>query len=81
MPNQASGFLSRILTIAKNAFREAVRDRILYNLILFVQLITASAILLGELTAGQEARVIVNLRLSSILIFGTFIPDYALGRI
>lgn len=66
----------RILAIAKNAFREAVRDRILYNLILFVLLITASAIFLGELTAGQEARVIVNLGLSSILVFGTFIAIF-----
>lgn len=70
------GTLPRILTIAKNAFREAVRDRILYNLILFVLLLTASAIFLGELTAGQEARVIVNLGLSSILIFGTFISIF-----
>ncbi len=69
-------FPSRILTISKNAFREAVRDRILYNLILFVLLITASAAFLGELTAGQEARVIVNLGLSSILIFGAFISIF-----
>lgn len=76
MPNEGTGFLARILTIATNAFREAVRDRILYNLIVFVLLITASAIFLGELTAGQESRVIVNLGLSSILIFGTFISIF-----
>jgi ABC-type transport system involved in multi-copper enzyme maturation permease subunit len=68
--------LSRVLTIAKNAFREAVRDRILYNLILFVLLITASAIFLGELTAGQEAKVIVDLGLSAMLIFGAFISIF-----
>jgi ABC-type transport system involved in multi-copper enzyme maturation permease subunit len=67
---------SRIITIARNAFREAVRDRILYNLILFVLLITASAAFLGELSAGQEARVIVNLGLSTLLIFGTFIAIF-----
>jgi|ERR1035437_1446627 ABC-type transport system involved in multi-copper enzyme maturation permease subunit len=76
MDTQGTGFLPRILAIAKNAFREAVRDRILYNLILFVLLITASAILLGELTAGQEARVIVDLGLSAVLIFGTFIAIF-----
>ena len=76
MPNEGTGFLPRILTIAKNAFREAVRDRILYNLILFVLLITVSAIFLGELTAGQEARVIVNLGLSAMLVFGTFIAIF-----
>lgn len=76
MPNEGTGFLPRILTIATNAFREAVRDRILYNLIIFVLLITASAIFLGELTAGQEARVIVNLGLSAVLFFGTFISIF-----
>lgn len=76
MSNEGTGTLPRIFAIAKNAFREAVRDRILYNLILFVLLITASAIFLGEMTAGQEARVIVNLGLSSILIFGTFISIF-----
>jgi ABC-type transport system involved in multi-copper enzyme maturation permease subunit len=64
------------MAIAKNAFREAVRDRILYNLILFVLLITASAIFLGEMTAGQEARVIVNLGLGTMLIFGAFIAIF-----
>ena len=68
--------IQNILVIAKNAFREAIRDRILYNLILFVLIITASAIFLGELSGGQEARVIVNLGLSSILLFGTFIAIF-----
>lgn len=67
---------SRIAAIAANAFREAVRDRILYNLILFVLLITASAVFLGQLTAGEEARVIVNLGLSAMLVFGTFISIF-----
>lgn len=74
MPSR--GTLPLILTVARNAFREAVRDRVLYNLILFALLITASAIFLGELTAGQEARVIVNLGLSSALVFGTFIAIF-----
>ena len=59
-----SFWLQRIISIALNTFRETVRDRILYNLVLFVLLITAAAILLGELTAGNEARVIVNLGLA-----------------
>lgn len=76
MPNEGTGFLPRILAIARNAFREAVRDRVLYNLIIFVLLITAGAIFLGELSAGEDAHVIVNLGLSSVLIFGTFISIF-----
>lgn len=66
----------RILTIAKNTFREAIRDRILYNLVLFVLLITACAVLLGELTDGQEARTIVNIGLNAMLLFGAFISIF-----
>ena len=73
--NQTSP-LNRILSIASNTFREAVRDRVLYNLVLFVLLITAAAIFLGELTAGQEARTIVNLGLGACLLFGAFISIF-----
>lgn len=68
--------IQKIKTISLNTFREAVRDRILYNLVLFVLLITASAIFLGELTAGHEARTIVNLGLGAMLIFGAFISIF-----
>ncbi len=68
--------IQKIITIAGNTFREAVRDRVLYNLVLFVLLITASAIFLGELTAGQEVRTIVNLGLSAMLLFGVFIAIF-----
>jgi ABC-type transport system involved in multi-copper enzyme maturation permease subunit len=68
--------LKRILSIAKNTFRESVRDRILYNLVLFVLLITACAVLLGDLTDGQEARTIVNFGLNAMLLFGVFIAIF-----
>jgi ABC-type transport system involved in multi-copper enzyme maturation permease subunit len=68
--------MNRILTIARNTFREAVRDRVLYNLALFVLLITACAIFLGELTDGHEARTIINLGLGAMLVFGAFISIF-----
>jgi ABC-type transport system involved in multi-copper enzyme maturation permease subunit len=68
--------LSRIIAIALNAFREAVRDRVLYNLVLFVLLLTAAAIFIGELSGGQERKVIVDLGLSAMLLFGVFIAIF-----
>lgn len=65
-----------ISAVARNAFREALRDRVLYNLVLFVLLVTAAAVFLGELTAGHEARTIVNLGLSAMLVFGAFISIF-----
>src|SRR5215831_15681124 len=71
-----SSVFKRIYSISLNTFREAVRDRVLYNLVLFVLMITLCAIFLGEITAGNEARVIVNLGLSAMLLFGTFIAIF-----
>jgi ABC-type transport system involved in multi-copper enzyme maturation permease subunit len=68
--------LRRVWTIARNAFREAVRDRVLYNLVFFVLLLTAGAIFLGELSAAQESKIIVDMGLSAMLIFGAFIAIF-----
>ena len=68
--------VGRMLTIARNAFREAVRDRVLYNLVLFVLGLTVVSIFVGELSAGQEAKIIVDLGLSAMLLFGTFIAIF-----
>ncbi len=70
------GSFTRVSAIARNAFREAVRDRVLYNLVLFVLLLTGAAIFLGELSGGQEKKIIVDLGLSAMLLFGVFISIF-----
>jgi ABC-type transport system involved in multi-copper enzyme maturation permease subunit len=67
---------ARVLAIARNTFREAVRDRVLYNLVLFVLLLTGGAVFLGELSAAQEAKIIVDMGLSAMLLFGVFIAIF-----
>ena len=76
MTSEARNPLHRILVISKNTFREAIRDRILYNLVVFVLLITATAVILGELTDGHETRTIVNIGLNAMLLFGAFISIF-----
>ena len=66
----------RVASIARNAFREAVRDRVLYNLVFFVLLLTAGAIFIGDLSAAQEAKIIVDMGLSAMLLFGVFISIF-----
>jgi len=56
--------------VAVNTFREAVRDRVLYNLVLFALLMIGAAILVGEISIGIERLVIINLGLTAISIFG-----------
>src|ERR1700704_3649969 len=66
----------RVAGIAHNTFREAVRDRVLYNLVLFVLLLTAAAVFLGDLSGGQERKIVVDLGLSALLLFGVFIAIF-----
>jgi ABC-type transport system involved in multi-copper enzyme maturation permease subunit len=56
--------------VAINTFREAVRDRVLYNLIVFALMMMGAAILVGEISIGIDRLVIINLGLSAISIFG-----------
>ncbi len=53
-----------------------MRDRVLYNLVLFVLLLVACAILLGDLSDGHESRTIVNIGLNAMLVFGAFIAIF-----
>jgi ABC-type transport system involved in multi-copper enzyme maturation permease subunit len=75
-PPAFAGAWNRIATIAENTFREAVRDRVLYNLVLFVLIITGAAVFIGELSGGQERKIIVDLGLSAMLLFGVFIAIF-----
>ncbi|HEY4879367.1 MAG TPA: ABC transporter permease [Candidatus Acidoferrales bacterium] len=56
--------------VAVNTFREAVRDRVLYNLIFFALMMMAAAVLVGGVSIGIERDVIVNLGLTAISLFG-----------
>jgi ABC-type transport system involved in multi-copper enzyme maturation permease subunit len=67
---------SRIWHIAANTFREAVRDRVLYNLIAFALLMSAAAVLVGQISIGIERLVVVNLGLTAISLFGIVIAIF-----
>jgi ABC-type transport system involved in multi-copper enzyme maturation permease subunit len=67
---------SRIFAITLNTFREAVRDRVLYNLVLFVLLLVASAPLFGQISIGLERLILVNVGLSAISLFGVIIAIF-----
>jgi len=67
---------ARITYIATNTFREAVRDRVLYNLIAFALLISGAAILVGQISIGIERLVVVNLGLTAVSLFGMVIAIF-----
>ena len=53
-----------------------MRDRVPYNLVLFAVLLMASSYLLGQLTAGQDVKIIKDLGLAATAIFGLFIAIF-----
>src|SRR5207244_568034 len=61
---------------AVNVFKESVRDKILYNLVVFAVLLISASYLIGELTAGQDVKIIKDLGLASISAFGLLIAVF-----
>ena len=62
--------------IAMNGFRESVRDKVLYNLVAFAILLMGTSYLLGQLTAGQDLKIMKDLGLSAMSIFGLFMAVF-----
>ena len=65
-----------IVRIALSVFRESVRDKVLYNLVAFAILLMGASVLIGQLTAGQDVKIIKDLGLAATSIFGTFIAIF-----
>jgi Cu-processing system permease protein len=68
--------MSSVLIVARNTFREAVRDRVLYNLVLFAFLMIASAVVVGQISMDIETVVMVSLGLSAISLIGLLIAVF-----
>lgn len=68
--------MRNIRAVAANTFREAVRDRVLYNLVFFALLMMGAAILVGQISISIEQDVIVSLGLSAISLFGILIAVF-----
>ena len=65
-----------IRTVAVRVFRESVRDRVPYNLVVFAVLLMGSSYVLGQLTAGQDVKIIKDLGLAATSVFGLFIAIF-----
>ena len=68
--------MTAIAAIAVNGFRESVRDKVLYNLVLFAILLIGASYLIGQLTAGQDIKIIKDLGLAATWLFGLLIAIF-----
>jgi ABC-type transport system involved in multi-copper enzyme maturation permease subunit len=68
-----SGRLSRVAAVAANTFRETVRERVFYNLLVFASMMILSGFLMGRLSIRQHDKIIKDIGLAAIDVFGTLI--------
>jgi Cu-processing system permease protein len=61
---------------ANAVFRESVRDRVPYSIVVFAVLMIAASVLLSQLTAGQDVKIIKDLGLAALSIFGLVIAVF-----
>jgi ABC-type transport system involved in multi-copper enzyme maturation permease subunit len=65
-----------VFRVAGAVFKESVRDRVLYNLVGFAILLIGASYLIGQLTAGQDVKIIKDLGLGAMSVFGLFIAIF-----
>jgi len=68
--------VNAVRCVAIAVFRESVRDKVFYNLVLFALLLVGASILIGQLTAGQDVKIIKDLGLAATSLFGLFIAIF-----
>jgi ABC-type transport system involved in multi-copper enzyme maturation permease subunit len=68
--------MSTIALVARNTFRESVRDRVLYNLVVFALLMIGASLLVGQIAIGQLPKVITDIGLSAMRFFGMLIAIF-----
>ncbi|MCS6297697.1 MAG: ABC transporter permease subunit [Nitrospira sp.] len=68
--------MDAIGVIALNAFRETLRDKILYNLVLFAGLLIGLSVLLADLSITEHHKVIADMGLAAINLIGVIIAIF-----
>ncbi len=64
------------IAIAANTVREALRERLMYNLVVFAIVLIAGALTISQLTLGEQFRIIADVGTSAVQIFGTLIAVF-----
>ena len=62
--------------VALHVFRDSVRDKVLYAIVAFAVLLIGASYLISQLTAGQDVKIIKDLGLAAISVFGLFIAIF-----
>ena len=63
--------MSRVLALATNTFREAVRDRVLYSILLFAVGLVAVSLVLQDITVGDQDKVVRSVAQGGIAVMAS----------
>jgi ABC-type transport system involved in multi-copper enzyme maturation permease subunit len=68
--------MRQVVLVAGAVFRESVRDRVPYSMVLFAVGLMAASFLISQLTAGQDLKIIKDLGLAALSLFGMLIAIF-----
>jgi ABC-type transport system involved in multi-copper enzyme maturation permease subunit len=68
--------MSKTLAIAVTTVREALRERLLHNLLVFAVLLVVGSLTISQLTLGEQFRIVANIGTSATQVFGTLIAVF-----
>ena len=66
----------KMWAIATNTYREAIRDKVLYLLFVFGLISIVSSRILGYMSIGDEQKIVADISLASISVFGALIAVF-----
>lgn len=68
--------MSRAGLVALHVFKESVRDRVLFAIAGFALVLVAASVLIGEITAGQDVKIIKDLGLATLELSGVLMAVF-----
>ncbi len=66
----------KLWAITFNTFRENIRDRVMYNILVFAVLMIGTSVVLGKLSIAEAQRITVDVGLASISAFGVLMSIF-----
>jgi ABC-type transport system involved in multi-copper enzyme maturation permease subunit len=68
--------IQKILAVATNTFREAIRDRILYGFLFFAVCLILFSLVLGQLSFNEEIRATIDVGMAGISLFSVLMAIF-----
>jgi Cu-processing system permease protein len=68
--------MTRVWLVAWHVFKESVRDRVLFAIAAFALLLVAASVLIGQITAGQDVKIIKDIGLATLELAGVLMAVF-----